>query len=242
MGDGFQFFDLIFLGLIATFILLRLRGVLGARTGHEKKPEDWQSGKTGPVPGRREGTVVTLPRRAGPGGGEAALSPGEIRLRQTLTEIALADPQFDADDFADGARQAYEMIIIGFARGDRDILRSMVGDEVFANFDAAIMARQAAGQSMETRLAAISSARIVQAALRGKTAEVTVKFVADLISWVNNSAGELVQGHPSLPQQVSELWTFARETDSADPNWMLIATAADAAHASADAIGATPKD
>lgn len=239
MSQGFQFFDLIFLGMIAVFILLRLRGILGTRTGHEKPPEDVRPGRGGPLTGKKEGAVITLPRRGGPGGNGAALSSAEIQLRQALTEIALADPRFEADDFADGARQAYEMIIIAFAQGNRDLLRSMVGDEVYANFDAAIMAREAAGQTMETRLAAINDARITQATLRGKTAEVTVKFTADLISWVNSAAGELVQGHPTLPQRVSELWTFARDTDASDPNWILIATAADTAP---DASSATPKE
>lgn len=239
MGQGFQFFDLIFLGMIAVFILLRLRNVLGTRTGHEKPPEDLRTGRTGPFPGQKEGTVIALPRRGGPNGAEAPFSPAEIRLRQSLTEIALADPNFDANDFADGARQAYEMIIIGFAQGNRDLLRGMVGDDVFANFDAAITARQAAGQTMETRLAAITDAHITHASLRGKMAEVTVKFTADLISSVNNAAGDLVQGHPALPQQVSEFWTFARDTASKDPNWTLIATSADAA---TDAPSAAPKD
>ncbi len=238
MGQGFQFLDLIFLGMIAVFILLRLRNVLGTRTGHEKPPEDLRAGHTGSLPGQKEGAVIALPRRGGPSG-TAPLSQAEIRLRQSLTEIALADPQFDADDFADGARQAYEMIIIGFAQGDRDLLRGMVGEDVFANFDAAITARQAAGQTMETRLAAIKDAHITHASLRGKMAEVTVKFTADLISCVNNAAGDLVQGHPTLPQQVSELWTFARDTASKDPNWTLIATSADTV---TDAPSAAPKD
>ncbi len=238
MGQGFQFLDLIFLGMIAVFILLRLRNVLGPRTGHENPPEDLRAGHTGSLPGQKEGAVIALPRRGGPSG-TAPLSQAEIRLRQSLTEIALADPNFDADDFADGARQAYEMIVIGFAQGNRDLLRGMVGEDVFANFDAAITARQAAGQTMETRLAAIKDAHITHASLRGKMAEVTVKFTADLISCVNNAAGDLVQGHPTLPQQVSELWTFARDTASKDPNWTLIATSADTV---TDAPSAAPKD
>jgi predicted lipid-binding transport protein (Tim44 family) len=238
MGQGFQFFDLIFLGMIAVFILLRLRNVLGTRTGHEKPPEELRSGGKGAGAESKEGTVIALPRRTGPGA-ETALSPAEIRLRQSLTEIALSDPEFDANDFVDGARQAYELIITGFAKGDRDLLKDMVGDEVFANFDAAIRAREAAGQSMETRLAAIGDARITHASLRGKIAEVTVKFTADLVSSVRNAAGDLVQGHPSLPQQVSEYWSFSRDTGNQDPNWTLIATSADP---QSDAPNAAPKD
>ncbi|MFZ5835995.1 MAG: Tim44/TimA family putative adaptor protein [Pseudomonadota bacterium] len=243
MSQGFQFFDLILLGMIAAFILLRLRSVLGTRTGHEKPPEDMRPGRTGPQKGSnegaKEGKVIQLPRRTSADGNDKALSPAEIRLRQSLTEITLADPHFDADDFCDGARQAYEMIILAFAQGNRDLLRDCVGEEVYANFNAAITAREAAGQRMETRLAAIQDARITQASLRGKMAEVTVKFTADLISSVQNAEGELVQGHPTLPQQVCELWTFARATDSSDPNWSLIATAADTAN---DTPATTPKD
>jgi len=243
MSQGFQFFDLILLGMVAAFILLRLRSVLGTRTGHEKPPEDLRPGRSGPQKGPKEGVkegkVIPLPRRTLPDGNDAGLSPAEIRLRQTLTEITLADPHFDADDFCDGARQAYEMIILAFALGNRKLLRDCVGEEVYANFDAAITAREAAGQRMETRLAAIQDARITQAGLRGKMAEVTVKFTADLISSVHNAEGELMQGHPTLPQQVCELWTFARATDSSDPNWNLIATAADSAN---DAPSSAPKN
>lgn len=220
-----QFFDLIFLGMIALFIILRLRSVLGTRTGNERPPEELKKPLPGPAAGQRDGVVVPLPRRAAL---EAPLSPAEITLRQALTEISLADGQFDANEFAEGARQAYEMIITGFAKGDRELLRNMVGDEVYANFDAAITERETAGESMDTRLAAISEARITHAVLRGKIAEVTVKFTADLISCVRNAAGEVIQGHPSLPQQVMEFWTFSRDTGSSDPNWTLIASAPDA--------------
>lgn len=211
--------------MIALFIILRLRSVLGARTGNERPPEELKKPLPGPATGQREGVVVPLPRRPAL---EAPLSPAEITLRQALTEISLADGQFDANEFTEGARQAYEMIITGFAKGDRNLLRGMVGDEVYANFDAAISARESAGQSMDTSLAAISEARITHAVLRGKTAEVTVKFTADLISCVKNTAGEVIQGHSNLPQQVMEFWTFSRDTGSSDPNWALIASSPDA--------------
>lgn len=211
--------------MIALFIILRLRSVLGTRTGNERPPEELKKPLPGPTTAQREGVVVPLPRRPAL---EAPLSPAEITLRQALTEISLADGQFDANEFTEGARQAFEMIITGFAKGDRDLLRNMVGDEVYANFDAAITKRESAGESMETRLAAISEARIIHAVLRGKIAEVTVKFTADLISCVKNAAGEVIQGHPNLPQQVVEFWTFSRDTGSSDPNWTLIASAPDA--------------
>lgn len=220
MGQGFQFFDLVFFGLIAVFVLLRLRNVLGTRTGHEKRPEDLIKRRQAGMPDAQEsGIVITLPQR---GGQEA---PADAKLAQALTEIKLADQGFDTNAFVDGARQAYEIIITAFARGDTDTLHAMLGEEVFANFAAAITARQAAGQTMETRLTRIREARIVEAALLGKVAEVTVKFAADLVSITRSADGAALSGHPSLPQEATELWSFSRDTASADPNWTLVATA-----------------
>ncbi len=220
MGQSFQIFDLVFFGLIAVFVLLRLRNVLGTRTGHEKRPEDLITRRQAGMPDAQEGgIVIALPQR---GGQEV---PADAKLAQALTEIKLADQRFDTNAFVDGARQAYEIIITAFARGDTDTLHAMLGEEVFANFAAAITARQAAGQTMETRLTRIREARIVEAVLLGKVAEVTVKFAADLVSITRSADGAALSGHPSLPQEATELWSFSRDTASADPNWTLVATA-----------------
>lgn len=217
MSQGFQIFDLVFFGLIAVFVLLRLRSVLGTRTGTEKRPEDiLQRRQTG----QAETPVVKLPRREDRPGADA-----DPKLSQALAEIGNADPAFDSITFLAGARQAYEIIVTAFAKGDRKTLGNMVGDEVMANFGAAISAREAARQTMKTTLTAIRQARIADAALVGSQAEVTVKFVADLVSHTEDAQGAILSGHPSLAQEAAELWSFRRDTASADPNWTLVATA-----------------
>ncbi len=220
MSQGFQIFDLVFFGLIAVFVLLRLRSVLGTRTGAEKRPEDViQRRQTGPA-GQTEAPVVKLPRREDRPGADA-----DPKLSQALAEISNADPAFDSITFLAGARQAYEIIVTAFAAGDRKTLGNMVGDEVMANFGAAIAAREAARQTMKTTLTAIRQARIVDAALVGSLAEVTVKFVADLVSHTEDVQGAILSGHPTLAQEAAEQWSFRRDTASADPNWTLVATA-----------------
>lgn len=217
MSQGFQFFDLVFFGLIAAFVLLRLRNVLGSRTGREKRPEDLiQRHQTG----QAETPVIALPRPEDRAGVNA-----EPQLARALGEIRDADPNFDSVSFLEGARQAYEIIVTAFAAGDLGTLKNMVGEEVLANFDAAIAARQAARQTMRTTLTGIRQARIVDAALRGKLAEVTVKFVADLVSCTQDVQGAVLAGHPTLPQEAAEQWSFSRDTRGTDPNWTLVATA-----------------
>lgn len=223
MNQGFQFIDLIFFGVIAAFVLLRLRSVLGTRTGHEKRPEDLAQRRQGGVAGdRADQVLVSLPQRRTADSGADAASP---ELAQRLMEIKLADQSFDAASFISGARQAYEIIVTAFARGDRDVLRGMLGDEVFANFNAAIIARESAGQTMQTRLNGIREARIAEASLQDGVAELSVKFIADLVSSTLSADGAVLAGHPSLAQEAAELWSFSRDTRSADPNWTLVATA-----------------
>lgn len=224
MSQGFQIFDLVFFGLIAVFVLLRLRSVLGTRTGTEKRPEDIiqrrQNGQAGQAETPAKNPVVKLPRREDRPGADA-----DPKLSRALVDISNADPAFDSITFLAGARQAYEIIVTAFAAGDRKTLGEMVGDEVMANFGAAIAAREAARQTMKTTLTAIRQARIVDAALVGSLAEVTVKFVADLVSHTEDVQGAVLSGHPSLAQEAAEQWSFRRDTANDDPNWTLVATA-----------------
>lgn len=228
MGQGFQFFDIIFFALVAGFIVLRLRRVLGTRTGHEKRPEDAMQ-RRGPTRGEhREDNVVRLPgadRNAPEGNRDGAeiVSSGSPAA-QALTEIQLADRTFDPHGFVDGATQAYEMIVVAFAQGDTQTLRPLVSDEVFENFASAIDARADEGHTMETQLVRMGDARIAEAELKDRIAEITVKFTAELLSCVKNADGAVVHGHPTVPQEVSELWTFSRDTASSNPNWTLIGT------------------
>ncbi len=227
MGQGFQFLDIIFFAVIAGFILLRLRGVLGTRTGNEKRPEDAIRRQKTPSPDkRRDDNVVRLPgsEKEGWASDESMGIAPNSPLAQSLTEIQLIDRNFNPQYFLSGARQAYEMIISAFARGDREALRPLLHDDVYTQFDEAIAEREAENQSMETELVRMGDVRITEATLNETTAEITVKFSVELISAVRNADGAILQGHPTVPQEVSELWTFARDIGSNDPNWLLIAT------------------
>ena len=226
MGSGFQFVDIIFFALVAAFIILRLRSVLGRRTGHEQRRDPFAKPQPGPkVPNTDEtpsevtqrGEVVQMPRRS-----DAA--PAGSPLAAALTQIKVADPSFDEMTFEKGARVAFEYIVTAFAAGERDKLRPLLNDEVYANFESAIVAREALGQKRETTLVRIKSAEIVEARMENPTALVTVKFASEQINATRNAQGEVVEGNPDRITDVVDIWTFARNTRSNDPNWTLVAT------------------
>lgn len=224
MGSGFQFVDIIFFALVAAFIILRLRSVLGRRTGHERRHDHFakpqQPGKPdAPAEVTQRGEVVQLPpRRTG------AEPPAGSPLAAALTQIKLADPTFDEGSFEKGARAAFEYVVSAFAAGDKDKLRPLLNDEVYGHFESAIVARDAVGQKRETTLVRIKSADVVEARMEGATAVVTMKFVSEQINVTRDAAGEVVEGNPDRITEVTDIWTFARNTRSDDPNWLLVAT------------------
>lgn len=231
MGQDFQFFDIVFFALVAGFIVLRLRRVLGTKTGHEKPPEDAMQRRglhNGEQRDDRDDNVVQLPGadRAPPFAGrrDADIAPAGSELAKALTAIQAADPQFDPHGFVEGSMQAYEMIVVAFANGDADALRPLLSDEVYSNFTSVIDQRANDNQTMETKLMRMSETRITNAELNGDVAEITVKFEVELVSCVKDADGGVIQGHPTVPQEVAELWTFSRDTTSSNPNWILIGT------------------
>lgn len=225
-GDGLAFFDIIFFALVAGFLILRLRSVLGRRTGNENH-ERWTPrlpprGPAGPgsVGGAPPDKVTVLPARPAPAAPNSFASP----LDAALAQIRQADPQFEPNRFLDGARSAFEMIVGAFAQGDTPSLRPLLADDVFENFAAAIKGRQQAKQTLETSLIGLKSAEILEARMDGRTAFVTVKFVSDQVNVTRNAAGEIVDGDPNRVATITDVWTFARNTRSSDPNWALVQT------------------
>lgn len=231
MGDSsFQFFDIIFFAMVAAFLVLRLRSVLGKRSGTEN-PERWRP-RT-PVQPRtdqpaRPDNVTTLPPRNGAPPAElpapVAATPA-TPLEAGITQIKLADPSFDPRGFVVGAKQAFEMIVGAFAQGDSAALRPLLSDEVYDNFVSDIRRRQQTKQTLETTLVGIKSAEIIEAKMDGRSAVVTMKFVTEQINVTRDAAGQTVDGDPSHVMTVVDVWTFSRNTRSRDPNWQLVATA-----------------
>ena len=224
MGEGFQFLDIILFAMVAGFIFLRLRGVLGRRTGHEKPPAD--------VIARRraedsEDNVVQLPDAEGQAeedNAEATADEGEVMVTAGLAQIKVADPSFKKGDFLAGARLAYEMIVTSFANGDTDTLRPLLNDEVYEDFLAAIRRRERKEETLETTLLAINSTDVIEARMACEIAEVTVKFVIEMVNLTLDAQGDVVSGDPRAVQEITDIWTFARDLAGRDPNWTLIAT------------------
>lgn len=225
MGEGFQFLDIILFAMIAAFFVLRLRGVLGRRTGNERRPSDRLSRQRQEAAGNDN--VVELPDRTGEATGDEDFEFAEDQgdpLTQGLQQISSAEAGFDPETFLAGARTAFEMVVRAFADGDTKALRSLLNDEVYENFADAIGRRNDAGETLETILIGIKSAEILEARMEARIAFVTVKFVTEQANVTRDEDGEVVEGDPNRVVDVTDIWTFARNTRARDPNWTLVET------------------
>jgi len=239
MQNVFDIYTIIFLAL-AVFIFLRLRSVLGQRTGRERPPYDPYSAREPARPATEK--VVTLqPRPAEPVAAPktidvAPAAEPEARwkgvaeagtpLAASLDAIAAADSNFEAKHFVAGARAAYEMIVTAFAEGDRRSLKNLLSRDVYDGFDAAIGEREKRGETVESRFVSIDSADISAAELRARTAQVTVRFHSTLITATRDKDGNVIDGSAERVTDITDVWTFARDVSSRDPNWKLVATEA----------------
>jgi predicted lipid-binding transport protein (Tim44 family) len=202
---------------IAVFVILKLRSVLGTRTGFEKKNEPY-------APADRGDKVIPLPDRRHPDASPA--SKPEPAMDAGTAAIRRADPSFDPERFVEGAKMAFEMIVTSFAKGDEKALEPLLAPNVYESFAADIRRRREAGETRETTVAGIRQARIDQARLEGREARVTVLIVSEQINVTRDREGQVIDGDPKNAETVSDLWTFARDTRSRDPNWQLVETAA----------------
>lgn len=233
----FDIYTIIFLAL-AVFIFLRLRSVLGQRTGRERPPYDPYSAREPVRPAPASDKVVTLqPRNADTPAAKPVeeVAPAEpwkgvaeagTALATGLDAIAADDKSFDVQHFLTGARAAYEMVVTAFAEGDRRTLKNLLSREVYEGFDSAIREREEHGLTAETRFISIDKAEVVGAEMRGRNAQVTVRFVSQIISVKRDRAGAVVDGSPDKGTEVTDVWTFARDISARDPNWKLVATEA----------------
>lgn len=234
MNGFFDFYTILFL-VLAVVIFLRLRNVLGRRTGSERQPFDPYSAPKPNGAGAGE-KVINLPRRgeeqrprsqdsaAGDDWGDIA--PAGSPLAKGLSEIRQADPDFGPHEFLHGARAAYEMIVAAFAEGDRQTLKNLLSREVYDGFVSAIAERESRGEVMTTNFVGIDKAQITDASMRRRSAHVTVRFVSQLVSFTRDKNDNVVQGDPKHVTEVTDIWTFARDTGTRDPNWKLVATEA----------------
>ena len=224
MGDLPHYFDIILFAMVAAFLVLRLRSVLGRRTGQER-PRD-PILRRAEAPAEKIGDkVVALGSRSAAVRPPVATAPPADAVAAGLERIAAADPGFDPAQFLDGARAAFDMIVGAFAAGDKPRLRPLLSDEVYTPFTAAIDERTAARETLETRIIGLKRLDIVEAGLTGRAARVTVKFVSDQINVLRAHDGSIVDGDPDHAVEKTDFWSFSRDTKASDPNWVLEATA-----------------
>jgi predicted lipid-binding transport protein (Tim44 family) len=230
MQDSFDFTTIVFL-LLAAFVAWRLYSVLGMRTGNERDLKN----AFRPMPPSTD-TVVQIPPKPDAAAKTAEPTPSLDRwkgiaepqspLAAALDAIAALDGGFDARAFLAGARSAYEMIVIAFAAGDRKALKNLLSRDVFDGFSAAITEREQRGEKVSTTFVSIDRAEIADAQLRDAMAHLTIRFAAKLITSTTDASGKLIDGASDKIVDITDVWTFAREAGSRDPNWRLVATEA----------------
>ncbi len=220
-GSGGFPIDIVLFAMIAAFLVLRLRSVLGKRQGFEQSAE--------PVEPVEAAFRPMAPTPAGPTiDGAAAAPPARILpasaspAGQALARMIAVDRGFDAARFLDGAEGAFRIIVTAFAAGDRAALHPLLSEETWHAFEGAIAAREAAGETQRTEIRSIESAVIEQADLRGTIADITVRLVSDQINLTLGRDGLPVAGTDSVTE-ITDLWTFERNLAAGDPTWRLVA-------------------
>ena len=242
MGNNY---DIILIGLVAVFLILRLRSVLGKRTGSERPPArdpftppapptaTPRVGDRGDAPASQgNDNVVPLPTANAPAPRQSSATSGPGGIRATVmptatagvAAIRAADPGFEPIGFTGGARAAFTAIVEAFAKGDTSALRPLLDGPTFSSFEAAIRGRVERKEKAETTLIGFEASDVAAAELQGTNASVTVRFVSEQINVLRNADGQIVDGNPNEVQKVIDLWTFHRDTKSSDPNWLLIKT------------------
>lgn len=236
MGEFLDFPTLIVI-VVAIVVLLRLRSVLGTRTGNERPPSARYESISRTRPDTNDDTVVPLPVRKNPQDAAEAeraqrkleaeiekFSNGKSEVEEGLRAIAQADPGFSPKQFLEGGKAAYEMIVTAYAAGDRKSLRNLLDKEVYDSFEAAIGEREAAGHKVEFTFVGLSNIEFIEAELDKRNAVVTLRIDAEVVSITRDAEGEIVEGTPGQVVAIADEWTFMRNTKSRDPNWKLVAT------------------
>ncbi|HEX9881558.1 MAG TPA: Tim44/TimA family putative adaptor protein [Hyphomicrobium sp.] len=240
--ETINLFTLVLL-IVAVVVVLKLRSVLGRRTGDEEtRLERYRAERRQQeAAGTPTDNVVSMPRREGAPvgpGSEVALADAEERIkeypgldaevRSGLMDLAKLDPTFDPETFLRGARQAYEMIVTAFAEGNRKILKDLLNRDVYDGFVRAMTERENRGEQVDQSFVGINKADIVESEVKGGDANITVRFISQLISATRDKAGAILSGDPQKVKDVTDIWTFSRDISSAkaraNPNWRLIAT------------------
>jgi len=219
MGAGSFPIDLILFGMIAAFLVLRLRSILGKRTGFEQQapPPVQPAPNRAPQPPIIEGRAEPAPPPAA-----QTVPPLASPTGQALARMREIDRSFDPARFLAGAEQAFRMIVAAFAAGDRVQLRGLLSDETYKAFEEAISAREKAGDTQISQIKSIEQLAVEDANVRGTVGVVTARIVSDQISYTQDKNGRPTAGTDAVTE-ITDLWTFERDLTQRDPTWRLVA-------------------
>ena len=197
MGSSFEFVDIILLAMLAGFIILRLRNILGRKTGHQGKPMS-----------------KYFPR-------------GMEVLKDIENNEAIKSGNVDEEakkQFLKGAEIAYEQIITSFAKGDKKALKTLLEKKLFQRFSEVIDERKSKEIKSETTFIGIKSAKILEFKKIENIYRVTVNFVSEIITCVKDKNNKVIEGNPDAIKTVNDVWKFSKNMWSQDPTWYLVET------------------
>lgn len=210
--------QIIIFAVITLVIAYRLYTELGKNNGREENQSDWQP-RT-PLP--EEAPVPQAKPRA-----QAPSEDYSDQIKSGIKQVQLVDSSFNMGEFTDGARAAFEMILHAFSAGDRDTLSSLLSKDVYGNFETAIKAREAEGQTLETSLVGFKSVDPVSVEVEDNRAFITLRFVSEQGFVLKKDDGSVIDTSGAQIDEVVDVWTFDRNLRSSDPTWTLIATASE---------------
>ena len=195
MNYSFEYIDIILLAMIAGFIFLRLRGILGKRTGFE--------GKTSPQ--------------------FKEIIKNTNKINETKKPVQVFDNDAQ-EEFLKGAKIAYETVITDFSDNDNKITTSkpLLNGEIYNQFNKALNERSSRGHFAEITFIGINSAKIKEHKKMGRILNVTVDFIAEVITCIRDKDKKIVSGDPEKIKKIYDTWIFSRDTTSANPNWQLV--------------------
>lgn len=218
--------------VIAVVVFLQLRSVLGKRTGFERPPFDPYSLETKkPENEKQTDNVIAMPQRETKAADDFSdidsVAPQGSEINLSLRAIRQTDSSFSPRSFLDGARIAYEMVVTAFANGDKKGLKSLLSNEVYNGFSKAIDTRKTNGEEVHFTFVGIDNIEIANAEMQGDDAQITVRIKSEIISAIYQDGNKLIDGDPEAIAEIKDIWIFARNTRSNDPNWKVIGTEED---------------
>lgn len=212
--------DIIILLVVVAIIFQKLWGLLGTRPQNTSSPISQESAA------KIFDILIKESQKKNPK--NQALDGGKLEARSAnlseIEKVLLQIPGFNSDNFLEGAKRAFEMIVTAFAKEDTETLRALIGKSLFNRFNDIIKQRKAEGITSETDFIGFNSTEIIDAAVKNNIAKITVRFISEQANVLRNAKGEVIEGDENFIQLITDVWTFERNITSSSPNWILVST------------------